>query len=93
MLLRLWIGVKVGATSIGRVSLSFGYNKTLILDNCIYVPDIKRNLISVAFLISYGCNVSFHSNVCNSRNGKEICSGLKLENLLCASNSSHILWH
>ena len=72
----------MGATSIGRVSLSFGYNKTLILDDCLYVPDIKRNLISVACLISHGYNVSFHSDVFISRNSKKNCRGSRLGNLL-----------
>ena len=80
-MLRLGIGVKVGATCIGRVSLSFRCNKTLVLDDCLYIPDIKRNLNLVVCLIFYGYNVSFHSDVCISRNGKEICKGSRLGNL------------
>ncbi|KAH9724536.1 Integrase catalytic domain-containing protein [Citrus sinensis] len=44
--LQLGTGQFVSAVKTGSVLLSFNNNETLVLNNCLYVPDIKRNLIS-----------------------------------------------
>ena len=52
----LWLGdtTKVAARALGEVSLHFGGNKVLILKDCLYVPNIKRNLIFISCLACNG---------------------------------------
>ena len=51
----LWLGdtSKVAAVAVGVVSLFFNEGKTLILENYLYVPNVRRNLILVS---SLSCN-------------------------------------
>ena len=42
---------------IGLVELCFDNNRALILENCLLVPDFKRNLVSVSCLIKHGLTV------------------------------------
>ncbi|KAH9734858.1 Integrase catalytic domain-containing protein [Citrus sinensis] len=56
---KLQLGTRqfVSAVKTGSVLLSFN-NETLVLNNCLYVPDIKKNLISVACLSKQGYTVN-----------------------------------
>ena len=40
---------RVVAEAVGEVSLHFGGHKVLVLKDCLYVPNIRRNLISVFY--------------------------------------------
>ena len=44
---------RVAAIVVGVVTLHFEGDKFLIVDDCLYVPDVRRNLVSV-FCLS--CN-------------------------------------
>ena len=44
---------RVAAVAVGVVTLHFEGGKFLVLDDCLYVPDVRRNLVSV-FCLS--CN-------------------------------------
>ena len=49
--------------AIGLVELSFDNNRTLVLLDCFYVPNFKKNLVSVSCLIKHGLIVQFNSLV------------------------------
>ena len=70
----------MSAVKTGSVLLSFN-NETLIFNNCLYVLDIKRNLISVACLSRQGYTVNFGSYVSIFYNKKLICSSTLEYNL------------
>ena len=56
--LRVGTGVVISAKAVGNVYLYFE-NKHLVLYDCYYVPDIYRNLISIALLFKQGYSVKF----------------------------------
>ena len=49
----------ISAVAIVVVVLEFQNNRTLVLLNVLYVPNSRRNLISVSKLINNGFTVSF----------------------------------
>ena len=59
------------------------------MNNFLYVPDIKRNLISVACLSKQGYTVNFGSSVSNFHNKRLICSGTLEDNLYHLSPMIH----
>ena len=46
-----------------------------MLSDILYVPAIKRNLISVSMLLNKGYSINFGSEVVIKKNGSFICSG------------------
>ena len=44
----------VSALVVGVVRLSFIDGRSLVLDDCLYIPEIRQNLISVTSLINKG---------------------------------------
>ena len=52
----LWMGdtSRVAAVAVGDVTLHFGGDKFLVLKDCLYVPSVRRNLISVSGLTCNG---------------------------------------
>ena len=68
--------------AVGEVSLYFGEHKVLVLKDCLYVPNIRRNLIFVSCLVCNGYSASFNKNLVSILNGKDkICSGMLIDNL------------
>ena len=55
--LRLGNGEFISVKAIGLVILSFDNNRTLCLEDCLFVPDFKRNLVSVSCLVEHGLTV------------------------------------
>ena len=49
--------------AVGEVSLHFGGHIVLILKDCLYVPNIRRNLISVSCLACNGFSALFNKNL------------------------------
>ncbi|RVW99042.1 Retrovirus-related Pol polyprotein from transposon TNT 1-94 [Vitis vinifera] len=45
-------GTEVAVLAVGNIALNFKNNRTLFLKNVLYVPSIRRNLISVSSLIT-----------------------------------------
>ena len=72
----------VAAVAVGGVTLHFEGGKFLVLDDCLYVPDVRRNLVSVFYL---SCNeyLSFHnkSSIFIKFNDDIICCGMLHDNL------------
>ena len=78
--LKLGNGEYVSVMAIGLVELCFN-NKTLCLSDCLFVPDFKRNLVSVSCLVEHGLTVQFNSSVSIKSNNVFICSGLLINGL------------
>ena len=51
---------KVAAVAVGVVSLYFAGEKILGLEDCLYVPNVRRNLISVSCLACNGFSAIFN---------------------------------
>jgi hypothetical protein len=74
--IRVGSGERLSATAVGTVRLSFDNNKYLFLDNVYFIPDFKRNLISVSKLLEQFISVSFEiDSISIYKNGMNICSG------------------
>ena len=70
------------AKALGEVSLHFGGHKVLVLKDCLYVANIRRNLISISCLACNGYSASFNKNSVSILNRKDkICSGMLIDNL------------
>ena len=78
--LKLENGEYVSVMAVGLVELCFN-NKTLCLSDCLFVPDFKRNLVSVSCLVEHGLTVQFNSSVSIKSNNTFICSGLLINGL------------
>ena len=87
--LTLGNGECVSVMAIGPVELSFNNNRTLILEDCLLVPDFKRNLVSVSCLIKHGLTVQFNSSVSIRHKYSFICSGTLLNDLYFLSPMSY----
>ena len=71
----------VSMVAIGVVVLQFQDNKTLILSNVLYIPLMRRNLISISELSNKGYSFIFGTEVVIKRNGSFICPGIKSNGL------------
>ena len=83
--------MKVAVVAVGVISLSFGIDRILILNNCLYVPSFRRNLISVSKLAMDGYNVCLDRNVSIMMNERVICSGTLQDNLYLINPIHHVL--
>ena len=72
---------KVAAVAVGDLHLSFGRDRILILRNYLFVPSIKRNLVTVSSLVKNGYTVYFNKRVVIKENKRFICSGQLVDNL------------
>ena len=67
---------------MGVVSLLFPRGKLLVLNDCLYVPNVRRNLISVSCLSCNGFSAIFNKNfVFVKYDANEICVGMLVDNL------------
>ena len=89
--LRLGTGQLVSANVMGSVVLSFNNFRTLNLEDCLYVPEMKRNLISVSCLYKQGYTVLFNSLVSIQKNKTFICSGTLIDDLYYLSPKTNYL--
>ena len=72
---------KVATIIVGDYYLNFGRDRYLLLKYCLYVPSIRRNLISVSSLVKVGYSVLFHDYVIIKLNKTFIYSGTLMDNL------------
>ena len=72
---------KVAAVAVGDYYLNFGRDRYLLLKDCLYVPSIRRNLISVSNLVKDGYSALFNDFVIIKLNKRFICSGTLMDNL------------
>ncbi|RVX02180.1 Retrovirus-related Pol polyprotein from transposon TNT 1-94 [Vitis vinifera] len=79
-------GTEVVVLAVGNIALNFKNNRTLFLKNVLYVPSIRRNLISVSSLITPELQLT-NSEV----NNFDIVAPLKRKRLIELSYT--YLWH
>ena len=61
--MKLGNGELISVKAIGPIVLFFENNKTLCLEDCLFVPDFKRNLVYVSCLVEHGLTLQFNSLV------------------------------
>ena len=67
---------------MGVMSLLFPGGKLLVLNDCLYVPNVRRNLISIPCLSYTGFLTIFNKNLVSIKcNADEICVGMLVDNL------------
>ena len=86
--LQLGTGQFVSTVKTEFVLLSFN-NENLVLNICLYVSDIKRNLILVACLSKQWYTISFSSSISILKNNRLICSVTLKNNLYHLSHLIH----
>ena len=72
---------KVLAVAVGDYYLNFGRDRYLLLKDCLYVPSIRKNLISVSSFVKDRYSVLFNDYVIIKLNKRSICSGTLMDNL------------
>ena len=72
----------MAAVAVGVVTLHFEGGEFLVLDDCLYVPDVRRNLVSVSCLSCNGYLSIFNKNsIFVKYNDDIICRGMLQDNL------------
>ena len=87
--LKLGNGEHVSVKALGQVELFFNNDRTLCLIDCLYVPDFKRNLISVSCLFEQGLTVEFNSFITIRSSTSVICTGDLIDGLYYLSPMSY----
>ena len=68
---------RVAAVAVGVVTLHFEGGKFLVLDDCLYVSEVRRNLVSVSYLSCNGYSSIFNKNsIFVKYNDDIICRGM-----------------
>ena len=68
---------RVAAVAVGVVTLHFEGGKFFILDDCLYVSDVRRNLVLVSCLSCNGYSSVFNKNfIFVKYNNDIICRGM-----------------
>jgi len=75
VMLSMGTNAQASAKSVGDVLLYFSDNRCLVLNNVLYVPSFRRNLISVSCLVNNGMNVSFEKSVVIQKENAIVCTG------------------
>ena len=74
--------IEVAAVAVGEVTLHFEGGKYLVLKDCLYVPSVRRNLISVSGLTCNGYSFLFNENsIFVKYVNDDICYGMLVDNL------------
>jgi hypothetical protein len=60
---------------VGDLKLLFYCNRIVLLNDILYVSNLKQNLISIAKLIDNRYSISFQSSIAISRDGEILCTG------------------
>ena len=74
MFLTLAYGSKILIVAVGVYNLCFK-SRVLILEECLYVPNVRRNLISTTYLGKHGYCVILKDNVVIKKSKMFIYSG------------------
>ena len=73
---------KVAVEAVGVVTLHFSRGKVLVLEYCLYVPSVKRNLIPIPCLACNGYSTFFNKNSIFVKYDVDvICVGTLVDNL------------
>ena len=81
---------RIPVVAIGVFNLCFK-SRVLILEDCLYVPNVRRNLISTTYLGKHGYYVILNDNVVIKKDKLFICSGNIVEGLYILTPDKHEL--
>ena len=74
--------VQVATVAVGVVSLHFTGGRVLVLQDCLYIPNVRRNLISISCLACNKFSVIFNKNFVSIKyDVDKICCGMLVDNL------------
>ena len=85
-------GSRIPVVVVGVFNLCFN-SKVLILKDCLYVPNIHRNLISATYLGKHGYYIILKHNVVIKNDKVFICSGNIVDGLYILSPDKHALYN
>ena len=68
-------------------------SRVLILEDCLYVPNVHRNLISATYLGKHGYCVILKDNVVIKKGKVFICSGNIVDDLYILTPNKHELYN
>ena len=92
MFLTLVDGSRIPIIVVGVFNLCFG-SRILILKDCLYVPNVHRNLISATYLGRHGYYVILKDNVVIKKDKVFICSGNIIDGLYILTPDKHELYN
>ena len=92
LFLTLADGGKIPVVAIGVFNLCFD-SRFLILEDCLYVPNVRRNLISATYLGRHGYCVILKDNVVIKKDKVFICSGNIVDGLYIINPNKHELYN
>ena len=92
MFLTLADGSRIPVVTVGVFNLCFG-PRVLILEDCLYVPNVCRNLISATYLGKHGYCVSLKENVVIKKDKVFICSSNIVDGLYIITPDKHKLYN
>ena len=85
-------GSKIPVVAIGVFNLYFEF-RVLILEDCLYVPNVCRNLISDTYLGKHGYCVILNDKVVIKKDKVFICSGNNVDGLYILTLVKHELYN
>ena len=90
LFLTLAYGSRIPVVAVGVFNLCFDY-RVLILEDCLYVPNVHRNLIFATYLGKYGYCVILKDNVVIKKDKVFICSSNIVDGLYILTPNKHEL--
>ena len=92
LFLTLANGSKIPVVAVRVVNLCFE-SRVLILKDCLYVPNVRRNLISATYLGKHGYCVILKENVVIKKGKVFICSGTIVAGLYILTPDKYELYN
>ena len=92
MFLTLADGSRIAVVAVGVFNLCFE-SKVLILEDCLQVPKVRRNLISATYLGKHGYCVILKDNVVIKKDKMFICFGNIVNGLYILTPNKHELYN
>ena len=92
LFLTLANGSRIPIVAVGVFNLCFE-SRVLILEDCLYVPNVHRNLISTTYLGKHGYCVILKDNVVIKKGKMIICSGNIVNGLYVLTPGKHELYN
>ena len=92
LFLSLADGSRIPVIAIGVFNLCFE-SRVLVLEDCLYVPNVRRNLISTTYLGKHGNCVILKDNVVIKKGKVFICSGNIVDGLYILTPDKHELYN
>lgn len=92
MFLSLADGSRIPVVAVGVFNLCVD-SRVLTLEDCLYVPNVHRNLIYATYLGKHGYCVILKDNVVIKKNKVFICSGNMVDGLYILTPDKHVLYN